>query len=298
MAQTTLERSGANATIAVGAPRRPSRRRRRGQLWVHFSLVLAAIVLMIPFLWFVTVALRPNEQLYQFLPSSLTLSNFVDMANRVPEMASYYGDSAIITGVAVAITAVVSAMAGYAFERLTFPGRNAIFWIVVFTTFIPPETAVASLYVELFNLGLLDTRTGLILVYAAWHLGLGTFIMRSVFRAIPRELEEAARIDGASTWTILWRIMVPLAAGGMVVVALLTFVYVWGEYLFAYTFAGDRVRPMSVGIKLFQPYAADPTYTFTIAAAASLVMFVPAILIYIAFQRWFTKGLLMGALKG
>lgn len=298
MADTTLQRSGVEQAVAVRARRRRPRYRRRGQLWVHFALILAAIALLIPFAWFVTVALRPADQLYQFLPSSLTLSNFADMAHRVPEMASYYGDSAVITGVAVALAAVVSAMAGYAFERLRFPGRNAIFWLVVFTTFIPPETAVASLYVELFNFGLLDSRLGLILVYAAWHLGLGTFIMRSVFSAIPRELEEAARIDGASTWTILWRIMVPLAAGGMVVVALLTFVYVWGEYLFAFTFAGDNVRPMSVGIKLFQPYAADPTYTFTTAAAASLVMFVPALLIYIAFQRWFTKGLLMGALKG
>lgn len=260
--------------------------------------MLVVVALMFPFLWLASVAVRPREQLYQLFPTSFTFENFVGMVGRVPEMVSYYGDSIVITGSTVAAVVVFGSLAGYAFARLEFPGRDKIFWAVVFTMFIPPLMAVGSLYVELFNFGLIDTRLGLILVYTGWHLGLSTFIMRGVFSSIPFELEEAARVDGASYWAVFWRIMLPLSAGGAVVVALLTFVHVWGEYAFAFTLAGDQVRPMSVGIKLFEPFAADPDYTFNLAAAAALTMFVPSIAIYIALQKWFTKGLMEGALKG
>lgn len=282
--------------VVSRADRRRGRRLRAGLS--HVPLLFGVVVILFPFAWFVSVAIRPDSQLYQLWPSSVTLVNFERMVTRVPEMVSYYEDSLVITGVTVALVVLIGALAGYAFSRLEFPGRDIVFWAVVLTTFIPPATAIASLYGELASFNLLDSRTGLILVYTAWDLGIATFIMRSVFAAIPRELDEAAKIDGASTWKILWKILVPLSAGGMVVVALLAFTYVWGEYMFAFTFAGDRVRPMSVGIQLFQPTADDPHYSFNVAAAAALVMFLPSILIYIGFQKWFTKGLMEGALKG
>jgi len=253
---------------------------------------------MLPFIWLVSVALRPNSELYQLWPSTVTFKNFCEMAGRVPQMVSYYEDSIFISFGSVAAVAIISALSGYAFARLDFPGRDAIFWAVVFTTFIPPATAIASLYIELFDLKLLDTRLGLILVYTSWHLGVGSFIMRSAFAAIPRDLEDAARIDGASSFRILRTIMIPLSAGGMVVVSLLTFVYVWGEYLFASSFAGGAVRPMAIGIKLFQPSGDDPRYSFNVAAAAGLLMFIPSIVIYVGFQKWFTRGLMEGAVKG
>ena len=270
----------------------------RSRRSTHVMLMAIIAVVMLPFAWFVSVAFRPRDELYQFLPSSLTLANFYDMFERVPELASYYLDSFIITGWAVAATVLIGTLAGYAFARLEFRGKNAIYWTVVSTIFIPPIMTVASLYIELFALNLVDTHLGLIAVYTGWHLGLATLIMRNVFAAIPVELEEAAKMDGASAWTILWRIMFPLGTGGAVVVALFTFVPVWGEYVFAFTFAGDAVRPMSIGIKLFQPHASDPNYSFAVAAAAALVMFVPSIVIYVFMQRWFTKGLMEGALKG
>ena len=280
---------------------RPRRRRFRpagGATGAHVFLVAVITIVMLPFAWFVSVAFRPREELYQFLPQTFTLENFRDMVARVPELFYYYLDSFIVTGWTVAAVVVIGTLAGYAFARLKFVGKDAIFWLVVSTIFIPPIMTVASLYIELFALNLVDTHLGLILVYTGWHLGLATIIMRNVFASIPRELEEAAKVDGASAWTILWRIMFPLSSGGAVVVALFTFVPVWGEYVFAFTFAGDAVRPMSIGIKLFQPHASDPNYSFAAAAAAALVMFVPSIAIYIFMQRWFTKGLMEGALKG
>lgn len=275
-----------------------SQRGGRRQVWSHLTLLVGCLIVLFPFVWFVSIAIRPNDELFQVWPSSLTLENFGSMLDQVPQMVDYYGDSVVVTGAAVAATAIVSALAGFAFARLRFPGRDTFFWLVVVTTFLPPIMVIPALYVELFELRLLDTRLGLIGVYAAWHLGIGTFIMRSVFRAIPQELVDCARVDGASTFTILRRIMIPLSAGGLVVVSLVTFVWVWGEYTLAFTLAGDEVRPMSVGIRLFQPHASDPNYTFNVAAAAGLVMFIPAIVIYIGFQKWFSKGLMEGALKG
>lgn len=262
------------------------------------TLAVAALALLAPFVWFVSVAFRPEEDLYQLIPSRLTVANFPAILDRVPAMFGYYVDSFIITGVSVLTVALASSMAGFAFAQLSFPGRNVLFWVLISTLFIPHATVVASLYLELYELNLIDTRLGLILVYSAWQLSLGILIMRSVFRQVPNELEQAARVDGATTWQILWRIYLPLSLGGVIIVSLISFVHIWGEYLFAFTFAGDDVVPMSIGIQYFQPSTSDPTYTFNIAAAAALLMFIPAIFIYIAFQKWFSKGIMEGALKG
>lgn len=271
---------------------------RKRQPVEHATLVVLAVALLMPFAWFVSVAFRPKDQLYQLLPTTFTLDNFPEMIDRVPDMAGYYADSLIVTFGSVAVIALGSTLAGYAFARIRFPGREALLWLIVATIFIPHPTAVAALWIQLFELDLLDTHAGLILVYSAWGFAIGTFIMRNVFRQIPIELEQSARVDGASTWYVLWRIYTPLAKGGIVAVSLLSFVHIWGEYLFAFTFAGGDVVPMSLGIRFFQPTASDPTYTFNVAAAAGLVMFVPSVIIYIAFQRWFSKGIMEGALKG
>ncbi|NEE03391.1 carbohydrate ABC transporter permease [Phytoactinopolyspora halotolerans] len=290
-ATPTMTRPGPNVARAQS-------RRRNRQPVEHTTLIVLTAFLLAPFAWFVSVAFRPKDQLYQLLPSSLTLSNFTEMVDRVPDMVAYYTDSIIITFSAVVIIAVGSALAGFAFARLSFPGRDVLLWMIVATIFIPHPTVVASLWVQLFEMELLDTRLGLTLVYAAWGFAIGTFIMRNVFKQIPIELEQSARVDGASSWQILWRIYIPLAMGGMVVVSMLSFVHIWGEYLFAFTFAGENVIPMSLGIQFFQPSGSDPTYTFNVAAAAGLVMFVPSLVIYIGFQRWFSRGTMEGALKG
>ncbi|OYN89889.1 carbohydrate ABC transporter permease [Parenemella sanctibonifatiensis] len=220
------------------------------------------------------------------------------MVQRVPGMVGYIIDSFIITGATVVIVTVTAAMGGFAFTRLRFPGRELIFWTIVATLFIPSTTAIAALYIQLFEMRLLDTQLGLILVYSAWHLAIGLLIMRGIYSTLPGELEEAARLDGASMWQVLWRIYFPLARGGAVIVALMTFVFAWGEYMFAFTFAGTDVVPMSLGIRFFEPGPSDPDYTFNTAVAAALIMFIPSIVIYLIFQRQFSKGVMEGALKG
>lgn len=278
----------------------PTRRKklRNRQLIEHFLLIFGIVVVLAPMIWFVSIAFRPPSESYQLFPSRLTLENFPAMLEKVPGMAGYMLDSAIITGATVILVVIVTAMGGFAFGRINFPGRELIFWSMVGTLFIPITTAIAALYVQLFEMNLLDTRIGLILVYTSWQLAMGLLIMRGIFSTIPSDLEESARLDGASMWQVLWRIYAPLGRGGMVIVALITFVFAWGEYILAFTFAGTEVVPMSLGIQFFEPEPSDPTYSFNAAVAAALIMFVPSIIIYIIFQKQFSKGVMEGALKG
>jgi len=268
----------------------------------HATLLVLVAASLLPFLWFVSLALRPLSETYvipmPLVPRSLTLQHFKDVFRYVPLMVLYYRNSFLITGGAVAGVVAISCLAGYFFARLRAPGRDAIFWAVVLSMFIPPLTAVPALYELLDRLHLLNTRTGLILVYIGWHLGMSTFIMRGVFAQVPREMEEAARMDGATDFRIFWQVMLPLVTGGLVVVAIFSFVPIWGEYIFAFTFTQTKeIMPMSVAIRFFEPSPASGQYTLNVASAAALFMFMPAIAIYVVLQKWFTKGLMEGALK-
>ena len=262
------------------------------------GLWLGCFVVLFPFVWFTSIAVRPESQQFQPFPTSFTLDNFREMTERVPEMASYYLDSVIVTGLTVAGVVVLASLAGYALSRADFPGHRVVFGLLTLTLFIPPILAIAALYQELLFLDWLDTYQGLVLVYIAWYVSLGAFVMRTIFDGIPNEMIEAAVVDGANRWQVFRWVMFPLARGGAVVVALFTFIPAWGEFIFAFTFAGIDVQPMALGIKAFTVSASDPDFSFPVAAAAALVMFVPAFAIYIVFQRWFSRGLLEGGLKG
>jgi len=268
----------------------------------HAVLTILVIGSLFPFLWFVSIAIRPLTETYvipmPLFPRTLTLQHFADVFRYVPLMVLYYRNSFLITGAAVAGVVAISCLAGYVFARLRVPGRDLIFWVVVITMFIPPLTVVPALYELLDRLHLLNTRAGLVLSYIGWHLGMSTFIMRGVFQQVPMEMEEAARIDGASNFRIFWQIMLPLVSGGLVVVAIFSFVPIWGEYIFAFTFTQSKeMMPMSVAIRFFEPSPASAQYTLNVAAAAALFMFLPAIAIYVTLQKWFTRGLMEGALK-
>ncbi len=303
LAGAGILRLGQVIPVAVTALRRGLRRGvRPGALLKHAALLAAVFLSIAPFLWLLSIALRPVPETYivpmTLLPSRLTFTHFLDMLLVAPLMAVYYRNSFVITGASVAAVVAIACLAGYAFARLHFPAREPLFWIVVTAMFLPAAIALPPLYVLLSNLNLLDTWLGLILPYTGWYLPVSMFIMRGVYQAIPRELEDAARLDGASAWQIFWRIMLPLGASGAIVVAILAFVPIWGEYLFSFTFTSTtNSMPMSVGIRFFEPSPATGKYTFNVAAAAALVMFLPSMLVYVGLQKWFTKGLMEGALK-
>lgn len=294
----------ASAQVRPAKPRMTPERLRRylNEALKHGFMWAVALFSLAPFLWLLGIAFRPESETYTtpmpLLPKTLTLENFTYAFTRVPELVVIYRNSIIVTGVTVASVIVITSLAGYAFARLDFPGRNLIFWSVLVTMFMPRVMTIPALYQLLSKFDLLDTWPGLFLPYTAYWLPLNMFIMRSAFEAIPKDLEDAAIIDGCSNWRAFWQVMLPLAASSAVTVGIFTFVPVWGEYIFAFTFTSTMdAMTLGPGIKLLQPGPATGEWTFPVAACAALLAFTPAILIYIGFQRWFSKGLLEGALK-
>ncbi len=267
----------------------------------HAFLIGVVLVSLAPIFWLVTIAFRPVEETYvtpmQLLPRTLTLENTKIVIEKLPKLVLLYRNSFIITGGTVFLVVICTSLAGFSFARLQFPAREILFWLVVAAMFMPKSMMIPGLFDVLRKLKLLDTLPGLILPYTGWFLSLNLFIMRSAFQSIPKDLEDAAIIDGASSYR-LYRLMMPLIAPSIVTVAILTFVPVWGEYLFAFTFTTSQsAMPMSVGIKFLQAGPAQGEWTFPVASMAVILSFIPPLIIYLGLQRWFTKGLLEGALK-
>lgn len=277
-------------------------RRYIGPSLKHIFLIGVALFSLGPVIWLLSIAFRPVEETYvtpmKLLPRTLTLENTRLVFEQLPQMVVLYRNSLVITGVAVLSVVIISSLAGFVFARLEFPGRDLIFWAVVASMFMPRSMAIPGLYEILQRLQLVDTLPGLFLPYTAWFLSLSTFIMRSAFASIPQDLEDAATVDGCSPIRLYWQVMMPLAMTSVVTVAIFTFVPVWGEYLWSFTFTSSvHAMPMSIGIKLLQSGPATAEWTFPVASMAVIISFIPPLLIYIGLQRWFTKGLLEGALK-
>lgn len=273
-----------------------------GRLSKHAFLIAVVIFSLAPIFWLVTIAFRPVEETYvtpmKLLPSTLTLENTTLVIEKLPKLILLYRNSIIITGTTVFLVVICTSLAGFAFARLKFPGRDILFWLVVAAMFMPKSMMIPGLYEVLRKLDLIDTLGGLIMPYTGWFLSLNLFIMRSAFQSIPRDLEDAAIVDGASTFRLYSQLMMPLVSTSLVTVAILTFVPVWGEYLFAFTFTTSMsTMPMSVGIKFLQAGPAQGEWTFPVASMAVIISFIPPLIIYLGLQRWFSKGLLEGALK-
>ncbi|HEV8636636.1 MAG TPA: carbohydrate ABC transporter permease [Chloroflexota bacterium] len=292
--------SGPSAAAAVGARWRPRPRHVRAAAR-HGALVLVGLVILVPLLWIVFSSIKSLPETYRtpptFLPREPTLEHYAFVLTSLQALPSYYANSVVVTGSSVLASVLICSLAGYAFGRLDFPGRDPIFWGLIVSLFLPTSiTSLFAVYELTDRVGLLDTRLGLILPYTAGALITGTFIMRSVFMAVPGELEDAARIDGAGAWGIFLRIMLPLGANGVVVVTILNFINIWGEYLIARTLTLEKARTLPVGIALVQPTTTG-AWHFGTVMAAYMLMFFPAFVILVLVQRWFMKGLTEGAIK-
>ncbi|HEV8636629.1 MAG TPA: carbohydrate ABC transporter permease [Chloroflexota bacterium] len=294
--------SAPSATTA--APRQLSLERVLGR-WLpaalrHALLVFFVAAVLMPLLWIAFSSIKSVSEQYRvpatFIPREPTLEWYAFVISKVPLLPVYYANSLTVALVSTLGTVAIACLAGYSFGRLDFWGRDRVFWGLIVTMFLP--TSITSLFAtyELIDfLGLLDTQLGLILPYTATGMIFSTFIMRSVFMSIPAELEDAARIDGAGPLQTFLRVMLPLAANGIVVVFILSFVNHWGEYLLARTLTTQKAITLPVAIAGFQPQSGE--WYFSTMTAAYLLMFGPAFVVLVAVQRWFMKGLTEGALK-
>lgn len=262
----------------------------------YLVLAVFALIVLVPVVEIVSTAVSSTTSLHPGLlvPDGFHLANFGQAWNQ-GHFGSYMRSSAIVTVTVVVVAAVLSTLAGYAFGTMRFPGSTVLFYLFVLGLTIPEEALVIPLYYDFRGLGLTDTYWALILPQVAQSVAFGTFWMRSYFTGSPRSLMDAARMDGASSWGILWRILVPAGKPAITTMLLITFMWTWNEFLLALVMvSSDSRRTVPLGLAFFQGQHSSDV---SLLAAAAVLVALPVVAVYIVFQRRFIEGMLSGAVK-
>ncbi|WP_270179867.1 carbohydrate ABC transporter permease [Alkalihalobacillus sp. CinArs1] len=272
--------------------------KKAGPLFYVF-LVLFVFVVMFPFLWMLASSIKPLSELFgekAFSPftSNPTLQNYVSVFVDYPFMR-YLWNSFVVAGITTVYTVLVASFAAYAIARLNFRGKPIILGVVLSVSMFPQIATISPIYIFLKNLGLTNSYLGLIIPYTTITLPLSIWILVTFFRKIPFDLEEAARIDGASLWQTYWKVIMPLAVPGIFTTAILVFIAAWNEFLFALTInTADKFKTVPVGIALFQGQFTIPWGEIS---AATVVVTVPLVIMVLIFQRRIVSGLTSGSVK-
>ena len=263
--------------------------------WV---VLLAALAISIgPFIYLMSLSLMDNRQIFNgtVLAWPWRLENYPE-AWVATKIGTLYWNSVYISTVSTLLTVAISALAGYGLGRLEFPGKAYVFALILIGLTIPLQIALIPLFVNLRALGLMNTPLALIGPYTAFGLAFGTYIMKAFFEELPRELEEAARIDGASDARIFWQIMLPLTRPDLATISIFLFLQNWNEFLFALTFITEsamRTLPTGIYALLSNEFYGN----YGLLAAALVLFSLPVLVLYFIFQQQFIEGLTAGALK-
>jgi ABC-type glycerol-3-phosphate transport system permease component len=277
---------------------------RRGRVALHAALMLWIVICLIPLIWGISSSFKGRNELYKTMPSLIPrnpiLDNYEWVIGQMGSVPRYFQNSSIVSMGSVVLVLLLSSLAGYAFARLDFRGRDLIFYSLVMVMFVPRAGGLMAAYELMHFLRLRNSLLGLILAFSG-GLSVPVFIMRQAFLAMPRELEDAARIDGANRWQVFWRVAVPLATGGMIVVALFTFVDVWGEFIFSLTMLDqNRLFTMAIGVAMHESgtaIQAQDVVGYGASAAVYLIAAYPVMLLFIVMQRYFMRGIMEGGIK-
>jgi raffinose/stachyose/melibiose transport system permease protein len=269
---------------------------RREQTLTYVLLGVFSIIALVPIAGIVLTALQDPGQVSTFgEPAGFHVSNF-SKAWSDGHFSQYLRSSAIVVVCVVAISALLSVLAGYAFGMMRFRGDQALFYLFLLGLMVPLESTVVPLYYDFRDLGLTDTYAALILPQAGVSLAFGTFWMRAFFRSVPRSLVEAARLDGSSSWSTLWRVILPLGRPAVLTMTVLIFMWTWNEFLLALVMvSSENLRTAPLGLAFF---SGRNTTDFALLAAGSVIVALPVVVVYVFLQRHFIRGMLSGAIKG
>jgi raffinose/stachyose/melibiose transport system permease protein len=269
---------------------------RREQALNYLILGFFSVVALYPIVGILLTALAPAGELAGFgVPSSLRWENFQDAWSQ-GHFGQYLRSSVIVAVSVVAVSTFLSILSGYAFGLMRFRGSTALFYLFLIGLMVPLEALVIPLYFGLRDAELTDTYWALILPQIGLSVAFGTFWMRAFFVATPRSLVEAARIDGASSWTTLWRVLVPFGRPAILTLMVLVFMWTWNEFLLALVMvSSENLRTAPLGLAFFQgQHSSD----LNLLAAGAVIVATPVVLVYVALQRHFIRGMLSGAVKG
>lgn len=278
----------------------PAARRvpRAPRVLLHLGLISWGLVSLFPVLYMCVASLQSTQEIYSgvhLVPHRITWSNYVQ-AWQQAAFGRYLANSVLYTSVVTILVVLLGSAGAYAFARLRFPGRNVLYYGLLVFLFVPIPGQFIPLYVVLVRLHLANTQIGYMLPLVNASIPPALFILRRFFEEIPREIEEAALVDGAGHFRIYTRIALPMARPAVAVVGILTALSVWNEFVLALiVFSDQNLMPLQVGLQTFQG-----TYfsQYGLMMAALSITTVPIVILYIAFQRSIIRGIMAGAVKG
>jgi len=294
--------------VTAVAERAPVQTRRNGPLsrqnlvgtitTGYLPIVLATLVVVLPLVWMILASFKsPAELLTQtprVLPDSFAPSNYTEAAETVP-FGRLFLNSMLVTGVGAGIKVALAVLTAYALVFVRFPAKKIIFALILATLMVPPQVSLLPNYVLITSLGGADTYWGIILPSLA--TGFGTFLLRQQFLTLPASILEAAEIDGASHWTRLTRIVVPISKPAIATVALISIVFEWNEYLWPLVIVSDpNMMTLPVGLTLLQNSESGAD-GYGLVMAGTVLVIVPVLIVFTAFQRYIVSGLTQGAVK-
>jgi multiple sugar transport system permease protein len=272
--------------------------------WVRRMGVLFILVWsLVPLYWALNTSLQTDAQSSakpaHYLPPTPTLSNYLSLLSGSGELPDAIRRSManifIECSVATVVTVLLSTLAAYAFARMKFRGRRVLFYSVLATMAFPAYTTLIPLYRIMTAFGLVNTYTGIILVYVSGFLPLATWIMYNYMSSLPIAIEEAGLVDGASRMQVLWHVVLPLARPGIISTAIITFLFAWGQFLFPLVLSSDlSTQPLTVVIASLQGRHVVP---FTLLSAAGVLAIAVPALIAVTLNRYIVSGLLTGSVK-
>ncbi|MGK3948497.1 carbohydrate ABC transporter permease [Microbacterium foliorum] len=272
--------------------------RRVAKTGLTIGLLIGAVFAAGPVLWMLSSSFKSNTQIFELPPRLITDTFSFDAYIAIftnPETMRFFLNSYIVAGSVTILTLMVAIQAAYAFSRFEFRGKRILNVVIVSVQAVPPITLLIPYFGLMVALGLYNSYLGLILTYMVFTLPYAIIMMTGYFNTLPKELDEAVRVDGAGSMTALWRILVPISVPGIVSVGIYTFMIAWNEYLFALTLTRTiDMRTVPIGIQLLM---GQHSYEWNQIMAMSVLGSIPVLILFLIFQRYFISGLTAGSVK-
>lgn len=266
------------------------------RLLIYASLVLVTLIMLLPFIWMAFTSVKPESEVVRFppelLPSSFTFDHYLDIWDRIP-FARLFLNTLIFAGGVTAISLFFDSLTAYALARLQFPGRDVLFILILLTMMLPFQVTLIPLFRLLGDLDWINTYQGLIVPRATNAFGI--FFLRQFFLSIPRDLEDAARMDGASEWRIYRRVILPLSVPALLTLGLFHFMYNWNDLLWPLIIATEQdMQTLPAGLALFM---GQHVTEYGLLMAGSVLALLPMVVAFLLIQRSFVEGIATTGLK-
>jgi multiple sugar transport system permease protein len=273
-----------------------------GRLQLGFSyafLVTLLLLVLFPFYWMLVTSFKTEDQMRSlvsmFWPKPFALENYWQLLGKT-EFVSWYGNSIVVAVSSTFVATAIGTIGAYALARLRFLGRGFMASATLITYLVPPSILFIPLYAQIKNMGMANSLAGLIAAYPSFTVPFVTWLLMGYFESIPEELEEAAMIDGATRFGAFYRVVLPLAAPGVLAAALYAFTQAWNEFLYALVFITDaRLRTLPVGLASF---ITGDVYGWGYLMSGAVLTTLPVIAAYIYLQKYMVEGLTAGSVKG